>query len=492
MGSDQKRAFIAVILSGIVLVVWQMYFAPEQQFPVKEVAQKEVVTKNVDATKPLSNTKVENVDTSSLIAVKKFNLNNVNHNIVLTNNLEVADFTTINADAHKDEFKFNQIVGSDKSFKIQAISNGVVSDLNFAIKESDSKMSISGIDKANGVTLHAVINNNGRISISLNSEVAKQFRVVFKSTEKQLENSQIRQFTYFGQDVEWTQVSSDDDAEEKLKWYGIDFNFHLFAFVLKEKTLSKLNITKSGTMTVDTVKAVNHFSGDLVFAKKNYDQLAKLGDKLELSVDFGIFGIVAVPILRGLQFIYKYVNNYGIAIIILTFGIRFMMFPLQLKSFRSMKKMQVVQPELKALREKFKDDPQRMQKETMALFKRAGTNPMSGCLPLMAQMPIFIAFYQVLYNAVELVNAPFFFWLQDLSIKDPFYVLPVLMGIAFFFQSKLNPSTTVDPMQQKLMTFMPVMFAFFMKDLPAGLTLYMVVSAVVGIVLQLLVYKLTD
>jgi len=130
-----------------------------------------------------------------------------------------------------------------------------------------------------------------------------------------------------------------------------------------------------------------------------------------------------------------------------------------------------------------------LQKETMELFKRSGANPLGGCLPLIAQMPIFFAFYQVLYNAVEFVGAPFAFWIVDLSIKDPYYVLPVLMGGSLFLQMKINPTPTTDPMQKKIMMFMPLIFLFIMKDLPAGLNLYIFVSTIFGIVQQLLVYK---
>ena len=157
-----------------------------------------------------------------------------------------------------------------------------------------------------------------------------------------------------------------------------------------------------------------------------------------------------------------------------------------------MKKMQKVQPELTKLREKFKDDPQRMQKETMDLFKRAGANPLGGCFPMLLQMPIFFAFYQVLYNAVELVNAPFIGWIHDLSIKDPLYILPVAMAIAMFGQQKLTPTTSADPTQQKIMMAMPLVFGFIMKDLPSGLVLYIFVSTLFGILQQLLVYKATD
>ena len=152
--------------------------------------------------------------------------------------------------------------------------------------------------------------------------------------------------------------------------------------------------------------------------------------------------------------------------------------------------MQIIQPELTKLKEKFKDDPKRMQKETMELFKREKANPLGGCLPLLLQMPIFFAFYKVLYAAVELVGAPFIFWITDLSIKDPFYVLPVLMAFSMFLQQKLTPSASADPTQQKVMMFMPLIFGVIMKDLPAGLNLYIFISTIFGVTQQLFVYKM--
>jgi YidC/Oxa1 family membrane protein insertase len=157
-----------------------------------------------------------------------------------------------------------------------------------------------------------------------------------------------------------------------------------------------------------------------------------------------------------------------------------------------MKKMQAIQPELQKIKDKYKDEPQKMQKETMELFKKAGANPLSGCLPLILQMPFFFAIYRVLYGAVELVGAPFYGWIHDLSIHDPFYVLPVLMGVAMLAQQKFTPQTTVDPTQQKIMMLMPVVFAFIMKSLPAGLVLYIFVSTTVGILQQALVYRMAD
>ena len=154
-----------------------------------------------------------------------------------------------------------------------------------------------------------------------------------------------------------------------------------------------------------------------------------------------------------------------------------------------MKKLQLVQPELTKIREKYKEDPARMQKESMELFKKSGANPIGGCLPLLLQMPVFFAFYKVLYGAVELVDAPFMLWLHDLSNKDPYYVLPVLMTGAMFLQQKLTPNTITDPVQKKVMMFMPLIFGVIMKDLPSGLSLYIFVSTIFGILQQLMVFN---
>jgi YidC/Oxa1 family membrane protein insertase len=292
--------------------------------------------------------------------------------------------------------------------------------------------------------------------------------------------------------MDYSSVGKENSHDGLFKWFGVDFNYHLIAVVFNDKQPSVLSTTEQGLLTLTMSNSLNNLEYYIIFSKKNYDTLDSLGDNLKQSVDFGVFSILAVPILRGLQFIYKYIPNYGLGIIILTLLIRLLTFPLQYKSFKSMKKMQQVQPELTKLKEKFKDDPQRMQKETMELFKRAGANPLGGCLPLLLQLPFFFAIYKVLYSSVELVGAPFFGWIHDLSNKDPYYVFPVLMAISMFLQQKITPTTTTDATQQKVMMFMPLIFGLIMKDLPSGLVLYIFVSTIFGIAQQFFVYKVTD
>lgn len=486
LNSDQKRAFIAVLLSGIVLFGWQYFFTSKQVQPIVQTSINNVVT-----TAPLGSNS-PSVETASQplavspVSLTSYELKHGDFSYQFNNDLSVLNLVNPNS-----VFDFHSLSDSKLPLKIQIITDYGPLDLFFQMEQSGPNH-IIGKNLNYGITYSAHILDNGKVNFSFASDKPYKFRFLFTSSEKKLDNGQVRQFAIFGKDIKHIAVSKNVNEDGTYKWFGIDYNYHLFAVVLAEKTIIKYSSTDKGEFAIEFVAPVKNFAGDLVFSKKNYDNLVALGDGLHMSVDFGFFAILAVPILRGLQFIYRYIPNYGIAIILLTILIRLITFPLQYKSFKSMKKMQTIQPELALLKEKYKDDSQKMQQETMALFKKAGANPLSGCLPLLAQMPFFFAIYRVLYSAVELVGAPFFGWIHDLSIHDPFYVLPVLMAGAMFLQQKFTPQTTVDPTQQKIMMFMPLIFGFIMKSLPAGLVLYILVSTVVGILQQYLVYRSID
>jgi len=205
-------------------------------------------------------------------------------------------------------------------------------------------------------------------------------------------------------------------------------------------------------------------------------------------VDFGRFSIIANPLLSALKIIYSIFHNYGVAIILLTLMVRLIVLPLNIKSYKSMKAMQALQPQMNALREKYKDKPEILNKEMMGLMKVNKVNPLGGCLPTLFQLPVFFALYQVLDHSIELYKSPFMLWISDLSLKDPFYILPILMGITMFIQQKITP-TTMDPAQAKVLMFMPVIFSIFMVSLPSGLTLYIFISTLFGITQQFLFMK---
>jgi YidC/Oxa1 family membrane protein insertase len=218
---------------------------------------------------------------------------------------------------------------------------------------------------------------------------------------------------------------------------------------------------------------------------KSLSSLMAVDEQLATVINFGMFSWIAKPLLWLLKFLYSFFQNYGLAIIFLTIIVRLIVLPFNVYSFKSMKVMQKLQPEMQRLRERYKSDPPTMNREIMELMKRNKANPLGGCLPMLLQLPVFIALYQVLGQSIELYRAPFMLWIQDLSVMDKWYVLPVLMTVTMWVQQKITP-TTMDPAQAKVLQWMPVVFGLMMISLPSGLTLYIFVSTLFGIIQQYL------
>ncbi|MBL1379365.1 membrane protein insertase YidC [Zobellella iuensis] len=235
--------------------------------------------------------------------------------------------------------------------------------------------------------------------------------------------------------------------------------------------------------------AEQSLSAKLWLGPKLQDEMAAVAPNLDLTVDYGWLWFIAQPLFKLLQFLQSFAVNWGLAIILTTFVVRGLMYPLTKAQYTSMAKMRMLQPKLVALRERYGDDRQKMSQGMMELYKKEKVNPLGGCLPILVQMPIFIALYWVLMESVELRHAPFFLWIDDLSVRDPYFVLPILMGASMFVIQKMSPTTITDPMQQKVMQFMPIIFTFFFLWFPAGLTLYWLVSNVVTIVQQWFIFR---
>jgi YidC/Oxa1 family membrane protein insertase len=227
----------------------------------------------------------------------------------------------------------------------------------------------------------------------------------------------------------------------------------------------------------------------LYLGPKEISLLEKQGSKLEKVINFGWFDIVAKPLLISLNFFYRFCGNYGIAIILITVIIKILFWPLTHKSFQSMKDMQKLQPEMQKLKEKYKHKKEELNREIMALYKKYNVNPLGGCLPILLQIPVFIALYSVLQDSIELRQANFIsFWINDLAAPDPTYVSPLLMGASMFYQQKMTPSTA-DPAQAKMMLMMPIVFTFMFLNFPAGLVLYWLVNNVLSIIQQFYINK---
>jgi len=229
--------------------------------------------------------------------------------------------------------------------------------------------------------------------------------------------------------------------------------------------------------------AKSEVSATLYAGPKSQAVLKELSPGLELTVDYGILWFIAQPIFWLLQHIHAIVGNWGWSIIFLTMLIKGLFFPLSAASYKSMARMRAVAPKLAALKEQHGDDRQKMSQSMMELYKKEKINPLGGCLPILVQMPVFLSLYWVLLESVEMRQAPWLLWITDLSIKDPFFILPIIMGATMFIQQRLNP-TPPDPMQAKVMKLMPIIFTFFFLWFPAGLVLYWVVNNTLSITQQ--------
>jgi YidC/Oxa1 family membrane protein insertase len=217
-------------------------------------------------------------------------------------------------------------------------------------------------------------------------------------------------------------------------------------------------------------------------------EISAISEGLDLTVDYSWLTIIASPLFNLLFYINSLVGNWGLAIIILTFIIKLIFFPLSAASYKSMAKMKKLSPQLMKLKESYGDDKMKMQQSMMELYKKEKINPLGGCFPILVQIPVFIALYWVLLGSVELREAPFYFWIKDLSVKDPFYVLPILMAISMIAQTYLNP-TPPDPVQAKIMKIMPFVFSIFFFFFPAGLVLYWLINNILSILQQWYITK---
>jgi YidC/Oxa1 family membrane protein insertase len=242
-------------------------------------------------------------------------------------------------------------------------------------------------------------------------------------------------------------------------------------------------ISATGPEVEVPARASIKFHEELFVGPKLQSQLAAMGRNLERTVDFGVLTVVAQPLFTGLNWVHKILGNWGWSIVVVTALIKLVFFPLSQASGRSMAKMRAVGPRMKQIQETFKDDREKLGRAMMELYKKEKINPLAGCLPMVVQIPVFISFYRVLLESVEMRQAPFLLWINDLSSRDPFFVLPLLMGGAMFAQFKLNPAPP-DPMQAKIMQFMPLIMTGMMAWFPSGLTLYWLTNTVLSIAQQ--------
>jgi YidC/Oxa1 family membrane protein insertase len=301
--------------------------------------------------------------------------------------------------------------------------------------------------------------------------------------------------------------------EKNVSWSGFEDKYFLSAAIAERGSIAAVQVRLDSGYVENIISSprLSIAQGDsgavsyrLFFGPKELDILKAQGSRLEEVIDFGWFSAIAKPLLYALKFFYKYVQNYGVAIIIITVILKVLFYPLTNKSYKSMKEMQKLQPKMEALKEKFKNDRDAMNKAVMELYKTHKVNPMGGCLPMVVQIPVFFALYKALMFSIELRHAPFMLWINDLSAPDalfghlpkalpflggyPMGPLPLLMGATMVIQQKMTPSN-MDPMQAKMMMALPFIFTFMFLNFPSGLVLYWLVNNILTIAQQAYINK---
>lgn len=310
---------------------------------------------------------------------------------------------------------------------------------------------------------------------------------------------------YSTQEERYTKFSFDEMKEEGLAkstmggWVGMLEHYFVSAWVPAQNEQNQLftkvangNLAVIGSQgqQVSIAAGETKSVGAVFYAgPKDQQALEQIAPGLDLTVDYGVLWWISQPLFWALEWIHGFIGNWGLAIIGITLLVKGLMFPLTKAQYESMAKMRNLKPKLDEIQARYKDDRQKLSQAMMELYRKEKVNPMGGCLPLLIQMPIFLALYWVFVESVELRQAPFMLWIHDLSAQDPFYVLPVLYMLSMYAMQKLTPVTVTDPMQQKIMLWMPVVFGVFFMWFPSGLVLYWVVSNLISLAQMLYIYK---
>lgn len=498
-----KRTLLAIILSLIILIGYQYFFVKPMPPATQEKAVQDAVKKE---DKPAQAAQAAQV----VAEIPKTDAAAVEKEIKVENDLYTAVFTSkggtvksIKIKKYKDKkdrpivLKGDDVlpplsIGIDEGFQF--------ANVNYSVKGNDIKLTnelktaslIFEYSSGDYSIRRTYTFYNDAYGIDLKDEVTglnsywltlgKEFGIYEKDDS-----------VHFGpvvlKDAERMEFTAKKLAEqpksfkENVRWIAQEDKYFFSAIAPKGQIEEAKAWSKNGDALV-AIKLSGGSNNYFVYAgPKEYDTLKKAGFGLEHIVDFGFFSILALPLFWLMKIFYSIIPNYGVSIIILTILVRIPFIPLINKGQKSMKKLQDIQPKMAEIREKYKKDPQRMQKELMELYKKHKVNPMGGCLPILLQIPVFFALYKVLLIAIELRGAPFMLWINDLSLKDPYYILPIVMGVTMVIQMKMTPSA-MEPRQQKIMMLMPVVFTFMFLTFPSGLVLYWLVNNVLSIAQQ--------
>ena len=399
---------------------------------------------------------------------------------------------------------------------------------NYELQDGEDSVSASLVYEENGVTYTKTytLDRNSyvvKLNYKVDNHSDKPVQMSFYSQLKQTEDISSLQkddssFAMVASAYRGSAYSSDDSRYEKITleniidekhadintktgWVAMIQHYFVSAWIGDEN--AKGNIIYSQAANNDTAAIIGirtdntsidagtsyDFNSKLWIGPKDQEAMAAIADNLDLTVDYGWLWFISIPLFKILSFFHSLIGNWGFSIILLTLVVRGVMFPLTKAQYTSMAKMRLLQPKMIELRERYKDDRAKLGQETMRLYKTEKVNPLGGCLPLIIQMPIFIALYWTLMESTELRQSSFILWITDLSVYDPYFVTPILYGISMFFLQKMSPTPITDPIQKKVFMAMPFVFTFMFCTFPAGLTLYWLVSNCFTIFQQVIIFR---
>jgi len=505
----EKKMFLALALSMGVLIAWPFMFGTNNkktnsdQTAIQQSTQQtaDVAEQKKDATGQVA-TKPNYLDGGQTYFIENNLLKvGVNSKGAVLNQVIFKDYR----DDKKDFIKlFGKDVEKSGAFHVNNFENKT-----FKPKTSDDQSAITLLDGKGNEVSYSLDKSTYTLRTSI-KRVSDKEPISFKIYSKITESKDANYGLSSDPDTRKKNIilySSIDDKANRTdmakirekgivyfsnsyKWVALSDRYFMMSLVDKKDSISDVSTkcTQDGYCSTDFVikGAGLDFNTALYIGPKDVTHMRVLDQSLTEAIDYGWLSFMSVPMLELMKFFYSAIPNYGVAILILTLLVRLIMFPLQHKAMKSMKKMQDLQPHLKSIQAKYKDDKEQLNRETLQFMKTHKMNPMSGCLPMLIQLPVFIALYKVLANSVELYRSPFIFWITDLSVKDHFYIMPLLMGVMMFFQQKMTPNPTMDQTQAKMMLYMmPIIFTVMMLSLPSGLTLYIMFSTLLGIVQQM-------
>ena len=515
--SSQARMVLALVLSFIFFIVYEYFMMPQKSpYTSQEINNTQIVSKDGIAAPTLTNaapntsSKAQNAPviatTHTVVAVvssDKFRaefdkLGRITKYEVLNDRYKDEEGNYPNLIADKSPLKPLEVRFSDAALNTEAFDVAYTADsASLSVENGNEVLTLTQVLSATTITKKITFQLDGsyKLHVTLSTDVPYFISPGFRP------DVEADMYTFKGALIQKSEGSiemiEDGDAEGTEIFHGasiasVNDKYYTTNFYNYENPMSIFISKNADEDPLVFVKGSSNFKTNGYIGAKEYNTLHAINPQLTKVIEYGFFTFIAHPVFLFLKYIYDIVGNWGWAIIIITLIIRFILYPLTYKGMVSMNKLKALAPKIKELKVKHEGDPQKMNAKMMELYKKHGANPMGGCLPMLMQIPVFFAIYRVLLNSVELKDAPWIGWIQDLSLMDPYFILPVLMSASMFWQQSITPTNFTDPMQEKIMKFLPLIFMFFFLTFPAGLTLYWFINNLFSVAQQYYVNSIFD